>query len=49
LLSTDADTDMLQERMWRSVTGRSKVADAATATNNTGGGAGRLQRGGGCL
>jgi len=40
---------MLQERMWRSLTGRSKARDAAAATNNSGGSAGRLQRGGGCL
>jgi len=26
-----------------------KAADAAAATNNSGGGTGRLQRGGGCL
>jgi len=37
------------KRTWRSVTGRSKAADAAAATNNSGGGADRLQRGGGCL
>jgi len=48
LLSTDADTDMLQERTWR-VTDRSKAADAAAATNNSGGAADLLQRGGGCL
>jgi len=35
LLSTDAN--MLQERTWRSVTDRSKAADAAAATNNSGG------------
>jgi len=41
---------MLQEWTWRSVTDRSKAPDAAaTATNNSGGGADRLQRGGGCL
>jgi len=40
---------MLQERTWRSVTDRSKAADAAAAINNSGGGADRLQRGGGCL
>jgi len=40
---------MLQERTWRSVTDRSKAADAAAATNNSGGGAGQLHRGGGCL
>ena len=37
---------------WRSVTDRSKAPDAdaaADATNNSGGGADRLQRGGGCL
>ena len=44
------DTDTLQERTWRSVTDRSKAADAAAETNNSGGAAGRLQRGGGgCL
>jgi len=45
LLSTDADTDTLQEWTWRSVTDRSKAPAAAAATNNSGGG----QRGGGCL
>jgi len=30
---------MLQERTWRSVTDRSKAADAAAATNNSGGAA----------
>ena len=34
---------------WRSVTDRSKAPDAAAVTNNSGGGADRLQRGGGCL
>jgi len=29
---------MLQEWTWRSVTDRSKAADAAAATNNSGGG-----------
>jgi len=50
LLSTDADTDMLQERTWRSVTDRSKAADAAAAaaTNNSGGGSDGCS-GGGCL
>jgi len=33
------------ERLWRSVSDRSKAPDAAAATNNSGGG----QRGGGCL
>jgi len=28
---------MLQERLWRSVTDRSKASDAAAATNNSGG------------
>jgi len=42
-------TDTLQYRTWRRVGDRSKAADAATATNNNGGGADRLQRGGGCL
>jgi len=46
LLSTDAD--MLQERTWRSVTDRSKAADAAAATNNSGGAADGCS-GGGCL
>jgi len=31
------------------MTDRSKAADAAAATNNSGGGVDRLQRGGGCL
>jgi len=49
LLSTDADTDALQERTWRSVTDRSMAPAAVAATNNSGGGADRLQRGGGCF
>jgi len=49
LLSTDADTDTLQERTWRSLTDRSKASDAAAATNNSGGGADQLQCGSGCL
>ena len=41
---------MLQEQMWRSVTDRSKAADAAAATNNSGApAADPLQRGGGYL
>ena len=43
------DTDTLQERTSCSTTDRSKTPDAAAATNNSGCGADRLQRGGGCL
>jgi len=39
-------TDTLQEQTWRSETDRSKATDAAAATNNSGGAADWLHRGG---
>jgi len=43
------DTDFLYASRADRVTDRSKAPDAAAATNNSGGAADPLQRGGGCL